>query len=266
MRTSSILRVIAILAYLPIPAFAAELIDPTTVNTVASFFRMPPGTVAHLPQAETKEDAKAAWVFSILGENGAYQIPAKRECWFIINHRDTSRDQGTSTFAAVQMALFGDTGFKEPILVYRNAGWARPDDDISVLDEITEQSKGSMADFFDLHRQDDVKLLDQFLGVLWHARATSDSKHSWEKRYYWDHDVEKFDSSDFRDSFIPPISESKNMRHQSYLIKFSTTHRVDSERPVLFKFNCQNNDHAWLRIFSPDYQEFDRIYYLSTIQ
>ena len=261
----TMLSAVALMLMASSDLYAQQTQQTRLVETVGAFFGTPPGTVAFLPAADTEAKARATWRYRVFGQDGAYRIPNQADCWFIVNHRDTAVDQGDVTYVGVQMLLFKEWEQVEPLYVFRNQGWLDNGDvDESVrLDELQETVSRDIWEFVQLHEQDDLTDLHQFLGFAWHATPTNDDQSSWDRRVNWAiHNIVDIDSTTFTSSFDPPMPDGLKASFQSYLIKFATTHRVNSDRPVIFNFDCQNATYVWLRTFSPNNRSFTHQYYL----
>jgi len=241
---------------------AADRLSMVRVDSVSAFFTgTPAGTVAFLPGAIDVDAAKRTWEFRVLGRDGAYRIPRQASCWFIVNHRDVRNPAGEATYVGVQTVLYRGRTPDEPLFVYRNAGWMRPDEkDVGGGHEI-ELSARDPEKFVTLHEAEDVHPLDSFLGVKWHAVPNGSDDYSWAKKVYWQRKWSDFQSAAFRGQFSPPVPNGMGASYQNYLLAFRNTHRDVSGRPVLFTFDCLNADYAWLHLFSPN--RFQKEYYLA---
>lgn len=235
---------------------------PIRLQSAGEFFsETSAGTVAFLPGSVTSRAAQRAWTFDALLHDGSYRLPPQQVCWFMVNHRDTGRAPGTVSYVAVQAALFREYPFTDTLLLYRNANWYRPGD--RRFAEVQRTFRVDPEEFLRRHDADDVAGVDQLVGMRWHARAWQSRWDSWARKEYWHENLERLGSTAFRSRFQPTLPEAYHMNYQSYLLRFETTRRVTTERPVVFKIRCSDADFVWLRTFSPDSDDFTHEYFLS---
>nr|VFK09988.1 MAG: hypothetical protein BECKLPF1236A_GA0070988_1003014 [Candidatus Kentron sp. LPFa]VFK26048.1 MAG: hypothetical protein BECKLPF1236C_GA0070990_1002914 [Candidatus Kentron sp. LPFa] len=229
------------------------------------FFGTEPGTTAFLPGVVSKDGAKVSWDYHVFGRDGPYSLPRQQECWFVINHRDTSEEEGAASYVAVKMILFRDYEFNEPLRIYRNKGWIRKDSNINAEKIVEKNLSKSVNKFLELHGGENLSKLDEFLGIKWYAIARGSEEFSWDKRPYWENDFSKI--SDGKNRFISRFESGgavgEFFSHQSYLLRFRSMHKKDTKRPLIFHFDCLNADHVWLQTLSPT---LDSHQYYLTIQ
>ncbi|MDX1491735.1 MAG: hypothetical protein R3332_10630 [Pseudohongiellaceae bacterium] len=249
---------LALLAMVSLSSFAA------TPTTVGLFYRSASGNVALVPNVTRRENVLSAPQFLQLGESGAHQLRKQDKYWFVVNHRVSGPTE--ISYLGVEIIKIMNIPLGSPLYLIRNKNWTRsndPDFDGSKADSRTFTGI-TQTDFYELHeRESQLSNFDAALeGFKWHARPNGASEDSWSRRSLW---LPTFDvlSEDFHSRFDPPIEQNANLLLDARLLRFSTTNKLNTENPVVFDVTGANTEAVYIKIFSPDAPEFDRVYFLT---
>jgi len=235
------------------------------VRGVGLFYSRSPGTVAFIPNAMTREEAEGAILFHILPSDGAYTLRRQSQYWFIVNHKTSSDPEVTYLGVEIIPIYPEEISPYAPVFLRRNEGWARPQDPKFNGDKSDQKAfeTKKICDFLNLHHEASVlSKMDDDFGFKWHAVAKQSTKNSWETRVLWQ-PTSGIDSDGFRNRFSPPISQNSKMMINGQLIRFEKTNNLRSNKPVVFGFDGRKPIAAYVRIFSPDSDEFNWEYYLT---
>ena len=253
-----------LLLILPYDCFALVLHKPVYIFDYKEFYKTPSGTIAFVPYILRKESVVKALEYQALMKSGAYRLRKQEKYYFIVNHRLESKGP---TYLGVMVVPILPDWFKpsKAVAMYRNDRWYRSDDpEYKNNNEKIIGAKIDIYDFFRAHREASTLVdLDDRLSYKWHGQIEEAEVHSWNDATLWDNDPGIEDTS-FYELFNPPVSgRNVNLMIKSSLIRFEPTESLESNHPVVFKFNGDNRIAVYVRIFFPADPGLDKIYYLT---
>jgi len=242
-----------------------ELLEPLLMRGIGQFYRNPTGTVAFLPYADTEQKARDSIDFHIFPENGAYRIKKQSAYWFIVNHRSDASPE--VTYLGVEVIPVYREKFqpRTPVFLHRNSNWVRPGDrSFNGKSSVRAAFEGKkIEDFLKFHRAGiSLDEFDREFQFKWHATPEGSNKNSWDKNVRWQPPY-SINSEEFRNRFSPQLQENSKMMLNGLLIRFLTTNRITSGNRLLFGFDGKDPIGAYINIFSPDFPEFDREYFVT---
>ena len=261
----TILPVVLLVIFVGVsPPAYTEVLSWQVLQGVGSFYGLEEGTVAYLPIPRDRKGAEETIEFRVLPESGKYSLNKKPSHWFLVNHRTGDRSKTTYLGVLIIPVYPHDQTPDFGVFLQRNSGWKRENAPAFKTGEIKETyEEKTIHDFISAHTQPNLTEMDsRFRPLQWHGIPKFGKSHSWAKRARWKHDL-IVNGSMFRASFSPPIPESANMLLKAYLLRFTPTHRPESENRLIFKFSGKNVIAAHVKLFSPNSPEYDSQYFLS---
>lgn len=210
------------------------------------FFETSPfGTLALMPNVRSPSQAKLEHQYMAFPKSGSYDIPARSEWWFVVNHRKSVAATDDYTYVGVFIARLLSAEQIEPLKLQRNEGWYSGQD----LDAMDEDFI-SWSNFFVLQDSDAEEAFRQEYGE-WHALPDSEARNSsWFHRDRWLSDDSI--NSCFGD-VIGQEPDSSFISYRAHLIRFQVTSGVNTQRPVAWNVAELNMARGiFVKTFSPE--------------
>jgi hypothetical protein len=203
------------------------------------------GTLAWIPRARTRQQAKSKRIFRVLADDNCYELPRQGTYWFAINHRNEEL-VGKKGFVSVRI-LYDLTDVRDDLHLFRNKGWIDENDKpLPELDRSPEALSLNAKHFVTLHRTDgkqpdQIQKIREELKVKTgglHARLPGDDLDSWKHAYL------------IGKSILSNQSEEIG-RLSVRLIRFTVTAKRNSEYPLIFNMSDHGANGATIFIDAP---------------
>lgn len=202
--------------------------------------------------ANDRRTADSSGTFQVLPPEKSCQIkPTRSPLWFQFNHRVSEPDAKRRHLGAL-IVVFGRNAGVEPIKVFRNAGWTRPNSD-EVYGEFSTKPDLSWEQFAAIIHESsspkaDLRRVDAAFKGPWHAIPCEGEDYSWRYRKFWDWAVSKYETVSQAALGSPP--QVDRFKVSARLFAFNPTTKVDSSSPFVFYVGASSGDSVFVALYS----------------
>jgi hypothetical protein len=240
------------------------------VEGAYDFYNLGLGTVAFLPRAQSQADCNSSSHFLVLPQSGAYNLPEQSgEYWFIVSNKASQRIE--KTYLGVEIIAVEKRPPIADVLLNRNENWERADDPAFGKIKPPKRFEGQkdLSEFFRLHLSGQLADVDQHF-FKWHGTPVGSDESSWKMHRLWvpSQLAEKGDGHgawNFRPlaaKFQPAFSGDDPLQLDAYLIGFKISPSPSRGNRLCFEMTGVDRKGAYVRLFVPDREDFDRQFFI----
>jgi hypothetical protein len=232
---------------------AVPLGEPKEITSRRAFFETDFGSLAVLPQANSKDTAKQAGDFLLLRTCRVNTIRRNESIWFQFNHHNNDEAATNATHVGIMVIKVVKNQHTLPISVHRNNNWIRPGEK-QTLNSLDKQLDVPWNEFaVDLRNwsasPNNLLMSDAVIGGPWHATPSGGNYYSWEYRRFWPLAADNFKATVANVTHKPLEPEKVCVNAQ--LLRFTPTPLPSSRAPMVFEVGASDSECVFIATYCP---------------